>query len=181
MHAHAHICAIICTSVVFSPNFNFVMILARAQPAPLILLSTAILLHLCVCNASKAIKIVTVLFLKTIVIEIHESPTSQVILLGESATYHCSATGSSFRWVINIENVQPINTGNNPLIPEHGITIVINEEYNKTTYESSFIATLSIEGWASNNKTHLYCLVFTFDSEEKSDNATLIIIGKHQG
>ena len=150
----------------------------------LLLLHTS-LLALCGCNAAlrkfcyynSATTIVRVNIWQTSLLGITQPPTSRVVVLGENATFHCSAFGGSFQWTINITSrTTPYSVAYNTTIPEYGITAQINRQ--ERDGDNQYTATLTVEGRVDTNNTALHCVVFTLNSHSVSETVTLTVIGE---
>jgi hypothetical protein len=140
---------------------NLLMAPTRDLSLLLLLLLHTSLLALRGCNAT---------------LEITDSPTSQVVVLGENATFHCSASGGSFQWTINITSrSNPYSLAYTTTIREYGITAQIDSEETDNGVE--YTAALTIEGRMETNNTQLHCVVFTFNSHRESETVTLTVIG----
>ena len=114
-------------------------------------------------------------------LEITNSPTSQVVILGENATFHCSASGDNFQlqWTINITSrSNPYSLAYTTTIPEYGITAQIDIEETDNGVE--YTAALTVEGRVETNNTQLHCVVLSFsdNSHHESETVTLTVIGE---
>ena len=110
-------------------------------------------------------------------LEITDSPTSQVVVLGENATFHCSASGGSFQWTISITSRStPYSLAYTTTISEYGITAQIDSEETDNGVE--YTAALTIEGRVETNNTQLHCVVFTYNSHRESETVTMTVIGE---
>ena len=120
--------------------------------------------------------------------EIRQSPVSQLVKLGESATFHCSATGvggSSFDLVLYnpLFHPDPIYiTSDTPTLPDW-LRRTIRDDYevnDQGGYSDIYTATVTIEGSYFTNGTTLRCRVFRFSMSGSvySDTAELMVIGE---
>jgi hypothetical protein len=114
---------------------------------------------------------------------IHKAPVSQVVKLGESATFHCSASSSasgSFEWVIYTTYRDPIYAADYTSLPD-GMTKYIAAIYNEERHIITYTAGFTIEGSYKFNSTILACRVFGYGGSMSdslfSDKALLTVIG----
>ena len=106
--------------------------------------------------------------------EMH-SPTSQVIVLGDSATFNCSVTDIrdySFRWEYTNDIDDAARFVDHSIRPPVGISITNNTS-------RPIVFTITFEGRKEFNNIELFCTLWTFGNIIRSDPATLIVIGKY--
>ena len=119
-------------------------------------------------------------------LEISNEPLSQTIKLGETATFHCSATAvSSYSFEVIIDTtfrdmpiyISPSNVESINLVVRDWMTITIDHEYNKQRY--NYTASLTITGSERTNGTTIICRIFRFGGASIFSNAaSLTVIGK---
>ena len=109
----------------------------------------------------------------TAVVEISQSPVSQVVPLGKTAEFYCAASGDGFKCDIH-RTSQSIHFTQSGFKSEYGITVMIDEK------DGDYVANITIEGRPDNNNTNVSCLVWNKDFTDfaESDVATLIVVGK---
>lgn len=105
-------------------------------------------------------------------VAIIQSPTSQIIALGETSTFYCSGSGDVFQMNVHINNdiyiiIEPHSE------PHPGIIVDI-----ETDDMMIHTATVTIEGSETTNNTKLDCTVSNFLQVKRSNTATLTVIGK---
>ena len=104
-------------------------------------------------------------------IAIHISPISQVIVLGETATFHCSGSGDGFTVRIHIAPTT-LFISKSDSEPELGIVVDIDNQGMAHT------ANITIEGREITNNTKIDCRVNNSPTQVIiSSTATLTVIG----
>ena len=109
---------------------------------------------------------------------ITEAPSSQVVELGDSASFYCAASGGSFRWVVHVPSLEfPLIISQTRTLSEYGITADVSYEFNTAIQEYEYTSTLAVEGRVGTNNTELYCEVTTFETNRASSTVELTVIG----
>ena len=108
-------------------------------------------------------------------IAIHISPVSQVIVLGETATFHCSGSGDGFTVGIHIAPTTHLFISKSDSEPELGIVVDIDNQGMAHT------ANITIEGRETTNNIKIDCRVINSSESPPqvkiSNTATLTVIG----
>ena len=118
-------------------------------------------------------------------LEISNRPLSQTIKLGETATFHCSATAvSSYSFEVVVDTTfrdMPIYISrlNVETINLNWMAATINDEYNRETYTYTYTASVTITGSERTNGTTIACRIYRFGAASIfSDAAILTVIGE---
>ena len=106
--------------------------------------------------------------------QIVQSPTTQVILPGTTATFNCITNTGVSQWTINGTAVPYNNEGQSP-----GITATAIENIDPISMNSMTNLTLNIEGLAIYNGSQIQCYTF-HGNVYTSDPAYLIIAGEFE-
>ena len=109
---------------------------------------------------------------------ITEAPSSQVVELGDSASFHCAASGGDFHWIVRVPSLESsLIISQTGTLSEYGITAEVSYEFNTAIQEYEYTSTLAVEGRVGTNNTELYCEVTTFGTNRASSTVELTVIG----